>query len=126
MGYATALDMMLTGKNIKPDKAKKMGLVDLVVDPAALEAVIQFLYQPLLVVSTYSMYLPYLGRNTAGKGLDCGNSKALQEEERLGIVLHGGNTAAIHNVFPSQEDGDQKQWRPLPCTICYYQFTRKF
>jgi enoyl-CoA hydratase/carnithine racemase len=58
VGYATALDMMLTGKNIKSDKAKKMGLVDLVVDPAALEAVIQFLYQPLLEVSTYSIYLP--------------------------------------------------------------------
>ena len=50
--------MMLTGKNIKSDKAKKMGLVDLVVDPAALEAVVQFLYQPLLEVSTYSTYLP--------------------------------------------------------------------
>ena len=39
VGYATALDMMLTGKNIKPDRAKKMGLVDLVVDPASLESV---------------------------------------------------------------------------------------
>lgn len=39
VGYATALDMMLTGKNIKPDKARKMGLVDLVVDPASLESV---------------------------------------------------------------------------------------
>ena len=39
VGYPTALDMMLTGKFIKPDKAKKMGLVDLVVDPAALESV---------------------------------------------------------------------------------------
>lgn len=28
-----------TGKNIRPDKAKKMGLADIVVDPAALEAV---------------------------------------------------------------------------------------
>lgn len=37
VGMMTALDMMLTGKNIKPPKAKKMGLVDLVVDPAALE-----------------------------------------------------------------------------------------
>lgn len=33
------LDMILTGKNIRPDKARKMGLVDLVVDPAALESV---------------------------------------------------------------------------------------
>lgn len=39
VGLQTALDMMLTGKNIKPDKAKKMGLVDLVVDPASLEQV---------------------------------------------------------------------------------------
>ncbi|ELU04463.1 hypothetical protein CAPTEDRAFT_162556 [Capitella teleta] len=29
----TALDMLLTGKNIRPDKAKKMGLVDMTVDP---------------------------------------------------------------------------------------------
>lgn len=29
----TALDMVLTGKNIKPDKAKKLGLVDHLVDP---------------------------------------------------------------------------------------------
>lgn len=39
VGYAAAMDMMLTGKNIKPDKAKKMGLVDLVVDPVVLEDV---------------------------------------------------------------------------------------
>eukprot|EP01039_Chlorochromonas_danica_P003775 gene3775-4125_t len=39
VGYATAMDMMLTGKTIKADKAKKMGLVDLVVDPSALESV---------------------------------------------------------------------------------------
>lgn len=31
--------MTLTGKNIRPDKAKKMGLADVVCDPAALEAV---------------------------------------------------------------------------------------
>ncbi|KAL3912671.1 MAG: hypothetical protein SGPRY_008258 [Prymnesium sp.] len=37
VGAATALDMLLTGKTIKPDKAKKMGLVDFVVDPHALE-----------------------------------------------------------------------------------------
>eukprot|EP01041_Mallomonas_annulata_P005308 gene5308-10618_t len=39
VGYQTALDMILTGKNVRPDKAKKMGLVDLVVDPAALEKI---------------------------------------------------------------------------------------
>lgn len=33
VGAATALDMLLTGKTIKPDKAKKMGLVDFVTSP---------------------------------------------------------------------------------------------
>lgn len=39
VGYPAALDMCLTGKNIKPARAKKMGLVDLVVDEASLEQV---------------------------------------------------------------------------------------
>lgn len=39
IGYAGAMDAMLTGKNIRADKAKKMGLVDLVVDPNVLESV---------------------------------------------------------------------------------------
>jgi enoyl-CoA hydratase/carnithine racemase len=39
VGYANALDMILTGKSLRADKAKKLGLVDLVVDPAALEQV---------------------------------------------------------------------------------------
>lgn len=29
----TALDMALTGKNVKADKAKKLGIIDLLVDP---------------------------------------------------------------------------------------------
>jgi len=39
VGYPDALDMILTGKSLKADKAKKLGLVDLVVDPASLESV---------------------------------------------------------------------------------------
>ena len=39
VGVQAALDMMLTGKDIRPDKAKKMGLVDLVVAPQSLEKV---------------------------------------------------------------------------------------
>lgn len=39
VGLQAAMDMMLTGKDIRPAKAKKMGLVDLVVTPAALEKV---------------------------------------------------------------------------------------
>ena len=39
VGYQEALGMMLTGKNVRPDKAKKIGLVDMVVDQASLEKV---------------------------------------------------------------------------------------
>lgn len=38
VGLQTSLDMMLTGKSIVPAKAKKMGLVDQVADPFALES----------------------------------------------------------------------------------------
>lgn len=39
VGTQGAMDMMLTGKDIRPAKAKKMGLVDLVVAPQSLELV---------------------------------------------------------------------------------------
>lgn len=39
VGTPAALDLMLTGKQLKADRAKKMGLVDLVVDANALERV---------------------------------------------------------------------------------------
>jgi enoyl-CoA hydratase/long-chain 3-hydroxyacyl-CoA dehydrogenase len=39
VGLQAAMDMMLTGKDIRPDKAKKMGLVDMVVAQASLEQV---------------------------------------------------------------------------------------
>jgi enoyl-CoA hydratase/long-chain 3-hydroxyacyl-CoA dehydrogenase len=37
IGLQASLDMMLTGKNIRPDKARKLGLVDQVADAFALE-----------------------------------------------------------------------------------------
>ncbi|KAL3942979.1 MAG: hypothetical protein SGBAC_002930 [Bacillariaceae sp.] len=39
VGLQNAMDMMLTGKDVRPDKAKKMGLVDLVVAPQSVEKV---------------------------------------------------------------------------------------
>jgi enoyl-CoA hydratase/long-chain 3-hydroxyacyl-CoA dehydrogenase len=39
VGLQNAMDMMLTGKEIRPDKARKMGLVDMVVAPESLEQV---------------------------------------------------------------------------------------
>jgi 3-hydroxyacyl-CoA dehydrogenase/enoyl-CoA hydratase/3-hydroxybutyryl-CoA epimerase len=39
VGVATALDMILTGKSIRPSKAKQMGLVDEVVSPSILLSV---------------------------------------------------------------------------------------
>ena len=45
VGAANALDLMLTGKMLKADRAKKMGLVDLVVDPSALVVEASFFLQ---------------------------------------------------------------------------------
>jgi enoyl-CoA hydratase / long-chain 3-hydroxyacyl-CoA dehydrogenase len=39
IGLQKAMDMMLTGKDIRPDQAKKMGLVDMIVAPQSLELV---------------------------------------------------------------------------------------
>jgi enoyl-CoA hydratase/long-chain 3-hydroxyacyl-CoA dehydrogenase len=39
VGYKEAVPMILMGKEVRPDKAKKIGLVDLVVDQYALESV---------------------------------------------------------------------------------------
>jgi enoyl-CoA hydratase/long-chain 3-hydroxyacyl-CoA dehydrogenase len=39
VGLQKAMDMMLTGKDVRPEQAKKMGLVDMVVAPASLEKV---------------------------------------------------------------------------------------
>eukprot|EP00578_Thalassiosira_sp_NH16_P007106 CAMPEP_0181123280 /NCGR_PEP_ID=MMETSP1071-20121207/25806_1 /TAXON_ID=35127 /ORGANISM="Thalassiosira sp., Strain NH16" /LENGTH=821 /DNA_ID=CAMNT_0023208393 /DNA_START=53 /DNA_END=2518 /DNA_ORIENTATION=+ len=39
VGIQGGMDMMLTGKDIRPPKAKKMGLVDMVVAPQSLESV---------------------------------------------------------------------------------------
>lgn len=39
VGLQKSMDMMLTGKDIRPKQAKRMGLVDLVVAPQSLEAV---------------------------------------------------------------------------------------
>jgi enoyl-CoA hydratase/long-chain 3-hydroxyacyl-CoA dehydrogenase len=39
VGLQKAMDMMLTGKDVRPKQAKKMGLVDLVVAPQSLEQV---------------------------------------------------------------------------------------
>ncbi|CAM9467299.1 unnamed protein product [Chrysoparadoxa australica] len=39
VGLQEAMKMMLTGSNVRPEKAKKIGLVDQLVDPKSLEAV---------------------------------------------------------------------------------------
>jgi enoyl-CoA hydratase/carnithine racemase len=38
VGLPDSLDMMLTGKNIRADKAKKMGLVDMLVSPLGMKS----------------------------------------------------------------------------------------
>ena len=51
VGLQEAAQMIMTGKTLKADKAKKAGLVDLVVDPACLEsaAIQQVVYTSVLL-----------------------------------------------------------------------------
>lgn len=72
LGVATAMDLMLTGKNLRPDKALRAGLVDLVVPAAQLrEAARKLALQPLprrqAGLSQRLLNLPLLRGIVAGK-----------------------------------------------------------
>ena len=66
IGLPAALDIILTGKNVRPDKAKKLGLVDLVVDEASLEAVA--IEQALALAG--GKVKPHVRKDTMGKFLE--------------------------------------------------------
>jgi enoyl-CoA hydratase/carnithine racemase len=57
VGLQEAAQMIMTGKTLKADKAKKAGLVDLVVDPACLEsaAIQQVVHMPSSLDLPYSL-----------------------------------------------------------------------
>ncbi len=72
LGVATAMDLMLTGKNLRPDKALRAGLVDLVVPAAQLrEAAKKLALQPRprrqAAVGQRLLNLPLLRSIVAGK-----------------------------------------------------------
>jgi len=72
LGVATAMDLMLTGKNLRPDKALRAGLVDLVVPAAQLrEAAKKLALQPRprrqAALGQRLLNLPLLRSIVAGK-----------------------------------------------------------
>jgi enoyl-CoA hydratase / long-chain 3-hydroxyacyl-CoA dehydrogenase len=77
IGYKDALDIIITGKNVRPDKAKKLGLVDLVVDAAALETV----------------------AITQAKGLAAGSVKKTQRKTDFMTTLLEGNPIGRSVMF---------------------------
>jgi enoyl-CoA hydratase/carnithine racemase len=93
--------MILTGKTLKPEKAKKLGLVDLVVDPFSLESVAItqvlkrnrdlvkrllycFLGLSRFTVLNYSSLLSYSASCGVGQGTHRRHGEEDQEED----VLH--------------------------------------
>jgi len=72
VGVTVAMDMMLTGRNLRPDKARKVGLVDAVVPRDSLRATAkEFVLQPRPVrrapLGQRLLNLPLVRRLVAGK-----------------------------------------------------------
>lgn len=74
-GIPTQLDLALTGKNLKPDKARKLGLIDLVVDP---------LGPGLKDAQTNTM--EYLQNVAVGVAKDLSTGKLKINREKTGLV----------------------------------------
>uniref|UniRef100_A0AAY4C258 Trifunctional enzyme subunit alpha, mitochondrial n=1 Tax=Denticeps clupeoides TaxID=299321 RepID=A0AAY4C258_9TELE len=64
LGIPAAFDMMLTGRNIRPDKAKKMGLVHQLVDPLELQDMVMGL--PFVRKQIYNMVTKKVMGQTKG------------------------------------------------------------
>lgn len=121
-----ALQMMLMGKNIRPAKAKKMGLVDQVVDPigpgVAPADVRTLEYLEEVAVQTCL--------NLANKKLKIDRKKPLPDRKCLFAFLHLGTNVPRHRPVPgssqgairegqgfgkSQRTSDEADPRPVPC-----------
>lgn len=108
IGIKAALDMMLTGKNIRPDKAKKMGLIDLVVDPASLEsvAITQALGMAAGNVKSMKRNVPFLDKLLEGNPI--GRSILFREARKTVDKSSGGHYPAPYAILDVVEQNVSK------------------
>uniref|UniRef100_A0AAY4DFC1 enoyl-CoA hydratase n=1 Tax=Denticeps clupeoides TaxID=299321 RepID=A0AAY4DFC1_9TELE len=116
LGIPAAFDMMLTGRNIRPDKAKKMGLVHQLVDPlgpglkSPEEATIQYLETVAIEAA----------KNLANKKLSVKKEKGLvQSKTQLQDMVMGLPFVRkqIYNMVTKKVMGQTKGLYPAPLKI---------
>lgn len=107
VGVQGALDMMLTGKDIRPKKAKKMGLVDLVVAPASLEKVA---IESALQMANGTLKPKRKSKSLMNKALEdnsLGRKVIWNQVEKMVNKLTNGNYPAPFAIMKSVEYGLQ-------------------
>uniref|UniRef100_A0AAY4DE41 Trifunctional enzyme subunit alpha, mitochondrial n=1 Tax=Denticeps clupeoides TaxID=299321 RepID=A0AAY4DE41_9TELE len=113
LGIPAAFDMMLTGRNIRPDKAKKMGLVHQLVDPlgpglkSPEEATIQYLETVAIEAA----------KNLANKKLSVKKEKGLVQKLQDMVMGLPFVRKQIYNMVTKKVMGQTKGLYPAPLKI---------
>lgn len=105
IGLQAAMDAMLTGKDIRPDKAKKLGLVDLVVTPASLEAVAINCAADLASGKLKAMRKPKSWMNRLIEDTSLGRNMMWKQVEKLVEKNTGGNYPAPYSIIEAVKYG---------------------
>ena len=105
VGIQQAMTMATTGQNIKPDKAKRMGLVDQVADPFALEAAAVAAARGL---ADGSLKTKPKGKSLLNKLLEdnpLGRNILFKKAAEMAAKKTGGNYPAVPAIMKCIEEG---------------------
>ena len=105
IGLQAAMDAMLTGKDIRPDKAKKMGLVDMVVTPASLEDVAIGCAADLSSGKLKAKRKPKSWMNRLIEDTSFGRNMMWKQVEKLVEKNTGGNYPAPYSIIEAVKHG---------------------
>jgi len=105
VGIQASLDMILTGKNIRPDKARKMGLVHEVVDPSALRTVAIAAAQEIADGKLVPKKKKKGLMGWALEGNPLGRKVLFDQASKIAMKKSGGNYPAIPKILKVLETG---------------------
>jgi enoyl-CoA hydratase len=103
VGLGRALDLILTGRPVDADEAKRMGLATRVVDPGSARAEAEALAHELAALPQPALRSD---RRAVYRGLGTALDEGLAEEARLGLqALDDTDLSAAVNRFAEEENG---------------------
>mmetsp|Transcript_24239 Transcript_24239/g.40149 ORF Transcript_24239/g.40149 Transcript_24239/m.40149 type:complete len:796 (-) Transcript_24239:127-2514(-) len=105
VGLQAAMDIMLTGKDIRPSKAKKMGLVDMVVAPASLEQVAVDVATQLANGTLESKRKPKSWMNYLIEDTSVGRNMMWGQVKKMVDKMSNGNYPAPYSIIESVQYG---------------------